>query len=110
MESCIRTQTKTQISLSDAEIEDFKIAALAKYKTTNEYKSRDAFVLLLMLNLGLRVGEAIALKWSDFDMEDRIVHINKTMQSNLRDFSDMESTSQRKHIQGLKIPQKHIPV
>lgn len=96
VESCIRTQTKTQISLSDAEIEEFKIAALAKYKTTNEYKSRDAFVLLLMLNLGLRVGEAIALKWSDFDMENRIVHINKTVQSNLRDFSDMESTSQRK--------------
>lgn len=96
VESCIRTQTKTQISLSDAEIEDFKIAALAKYKTTNEYKSRDAFVLLLMLNLGLRVGEAIALKWSDFDMENRIVHINKTVQSNLRDFSDMESKSQRK--------------
>lgn len=96
VESCIRTQTKTQISLSDAEIEDFKIAALAKYKTTNEYKSRDAFVLLLMLNLGLRVGEAVALKWSDFDMENRIVHINKTVQSNLRDFSDMESKSQRK--------------
>lgn len=84
--SCIKVQTKEQIALDDSQIEEFKKVALSKYKK-GEYKSRDAFVLLLMLNLGLRVGEAIALKWDNFDLENRIVYINKTMQSNIIDFS-----------------------
>ncbi len=84
VESCMYVQTKKQISLSDQEIEEFKAAALKKYKTKDEYKSRDALVLLLMLNLGLRVGEAIALNWKDFNLDDKIVHINKTVQSNIR--------------------------
>lgn len=86
--SCVQVLPKKQITLSDTEIEDFKNVALEKYKTTNEYKSRDAFVLLLILNLGLRVGEAIALRWSDFDLENKIVHINKTLQSNITEFAN----------------------
>lgn len=98
VESCIQVQTKSQIALSDAEIEEFKKAALEKYKTTNEYKSRDSFVLLLMLNLGLRVGEAIALKWSDFDIENGLVYINKTLQSNIQDFSHGNDISGKRKI------------
>lgn len=86
--SCVKVLPKKQITLSDTEIEQFKIVALEKYKTTNEYKSRDALVLLLILNLGLRVGEAIALRWSDFDLEKKIVHINKTLQSNIAEFNN----------------------
>ena len=88
VESCIKTQTKEQLTLSDKEIDIFRKAALSKYKTTNEYKSRDAFVLLIMLNLGLRVGEMLALKWSDIDKENKIVNINKTVQSNIKNFSN----------------------
>lgn len=57
-ESCILKKTKQQFSLSDKELEEFKVAALSKYKSTKDYRSRDALVLLLMLNLGLRVGDA----------------------------------------------------
>lgn len=85
-ESCIKVVTKKQISLSDEEIEKFKITSLEKNKTNDEYKSRDAFVLLLILNLGLRVGEVLALKWTDIDFDKRIVYINKTLQSNIRDY------------------------
>lgn len=92
VESCISIQTKKQISLSDDEIEEFKKVALGRYKNNGEYKSRDALVLLLMLNLGLRVGETIALKWSDFNFEDRIVFINKTIQSNIRNGISNESS------------------
>lgn len=84
--SCIKVQTKEQIALSDSQIEEFKKVALSRYKS-GEYKSRDAFVLLLMLNLGLRVGETVALRWENFDLENKIVYINKTMQSNIIDFS-----------------------
>ena len=84
--SCIQVETKTQFSLTPQELELFQKAAMTKYKTTNEYKSRDAFVLLLVINLGLRVGEVLALEWSDIDFENNIVYINKTIQSNLKNF------------------------
>ena len=89
-ESCIKTPTKKQISLSDDEIEKFKEVALEKYKSTAEYCSRDFLVLLLIVNLGLRVGEMLALSWSDIDFENRIVYINKTLQSDIRNFEAKE--------------------
>lgn len=85
-ESCIKTDTKRQFSLSDEEITQIRDAALTKYKTTNDYASRDAFVLLLIINLGLRVGEALALSWNDVDLNNNIVYINKTIQSNIMNF------------------------
>ena len=88
VESCIRTQTRKQLTLTDSEINQFRDAALAKYKTTGEYRSRDAIVLLIMLNLGLRVGEMLALEWDDVNFEERIVYINKTVQSNIKNFSN----------------------
>ncbi|MDE6641395.1 MAG: site-specific integrase [Acetatifactor sp.] len=87
-ESCMKTQTKEQITLTDDEISDFKEAALSKYKTTGEYKSRDAIILLLMMNLGLRVGEMLALEWKDVKLDEKIIFINKTLQSNLKNFSN----------------------
>lgn len=89
-ESCIKTPTKKQISLSDDEIEKFKEVALEKYKSTAEYCSRDFLVLLLIVNLGLRVGEMLALSWSDIDFENHIVYINKTLQSDIRNFEAKE--------------------
>ena len=89
-ESCIKTPTKKQISLSDDEIEKFKTVALEKYKSTSEYCSRDFLVLLLIVNLGLRVGEMLALSWNDIDFENRIVYINKTLQSDIRNFEAKE--------------------
>lgn len=86
VESCIEKKTKKQITMSDADIEEFRTVALARYKTTNEYCSRDALVLLIILNLGLRVGEMLALEWTDINFEDGLVYINKTMQSNIRNF------------------------
>ncbi|KSV60067.1 hypothetical protein ASU35_17465 [Acetivibrio ethanolgignens] len=90
-ESCIQTETKKQFSLSDEEIERFKKAALSKYKTTHEYCSRDGFILLFMMNLGLRVGEVLALEWDDFDFNNKIVYINKTVQSNVMNFETGKS-------------------
>lgn len=107
VESCVQVQTKQQITLSDTEIEEFKTAALDQYKTTGEYRSRDAFVLLLILNLGLRVGEAVALKWSDFDIQNRLVYINKTLQSNIQDFSNKnDETKKRKNYSRIKTSTK----
>lgn len=86
VESCIQTNTRIQTTLNDAEIAEFKKAALAKWGN-GEYRSRDAIVLLIILNLGLRAGEAIALEWDDVNLEENIVYINKTAQSNIKNFS-----------------------
>ena len=36
--------------------------------------------ILLSLCTGIRLGELCALKWSDFSLEEREFHVNKTMQ------------------------------
>lgn len=81
-ESYIQKETREQITLSDEQIETFKTAALQKYKN-GEYKSRDALVLLVILNLGLRAGEALALKWTDIDFGNKMIQIKSTVQSNI---------------------------
>lgn len=56
-ESCIQVETKQQFSLNDSQIQRFKEEALRK-NGNNNYKNRDGIILLLILGLGLRVGEA----------------------------------------------------
>lgn len=80
-ESYMTIKTKEQFSLTDSQLESFKKEASSKYKTTKEYKGRDFLVLIIMLNLGLRTGELLALTWNDFDLKNNIVKINKTIQS-----------------------------
>ena len=36
--------------------------------------------ILLALNTGIRIGELCALCWEDISLEDKVIHINKTMQ------------------------------
>ena len=37
----------------------------------------DAYVVFLLFKLGLRIGEAVALKWSDIVWEAREIHIHR---------------------------------
>lgn len=79
--SYISTQTKKQFSLTDQQIVLFKEGCLLKFRVKNEYRTRDGLVLLLILSLGLRVGEALALEWTDFNLDKMIVRIDKTVQT-----------------------------
>lgn len=86
-EGCIATPAKKQFSLTDEEIERFRVSALKQLKTIPEYPCRDGLILLLILNLGLRVGEALALQWTDIDFDENIIKINKTLQTNIINFN-----------------------
>lgn len=86
-ESCVLKAKKEQWALDDTQIEQFKESALCRYKSTGEYCSRDAIVLLLMLNTGTRVGEMQALKWSDVDEDKKTIRITRTVQNNIRDWN-----------------------
>lgn len=79
-QDCIQKQTKVQTAMSDKELQLFKNTALSKYKNGRQ-KSRDWLILLLILNTGVRVGEMIALKWTDIDLVNNTMRINKTLQN-----------------------------
>lgn len=81
-EEMLAVKTKEQISLTDTQIEDIKNVALTKCKN-GKYKYQYNFVILLILNLGLRAGEMLALMWSDIDFERKIAYIRRTMQNNV---------------------------
>lgn len=36
-------------------------------------------VLLLILDTGMRIGEALALEWSDIDFKNKTLRVNKTL-------------------------------
>lgn len=91
-ESYICRATRQQYSLNDEEIQSLRESALKKQVYKNEYKNRNSLVVLLILNLGLRAGEAMALEWSDVDIGNKIIRINKTVQSGIRDFEGIKDT------------------
>ena len=82
-ERIVAKKTKKQRSMTDDELELMRKAALEKYATVDEYKSRDAIVHLVIVNLGLRVGEVVALRWSDFNLQKQLVYISRTVQFNV---------------------------
>lgn len=62
-------------------------------------------ILLLILNTGMRIGEALALKWSDIDLKNNTLRVNKTLtkakernvkgevvEKNKKTFSDITKT------------------
>lgn len=85
-QNSIVTETKEQFALSDQQIALFKEAALQKTRR-GDYR-RDGIVLLLILSTGVRVGEAVALEWEDLCIESKEIHINKTIQSNIKNYHD----------------------
>lgn len=41
----------------------------------NNPRCTDSYAVFLLFKLGLRIGEIVALKWSDIDMEQKEIHI-----------------------------------
>lgn len=67
------------------EIEKFKKEACSTY-SNGKRKYKQAGAYMLMLNTGIRPGEALALKNSDIDLENKRIHIHKTFKEvNKRD-------------------------
>ena len=60
------------ITLNDKEISIIEKEAI----NTDDIK---VFAILLVLFSGLRIGELCALKWKDIDIQNKVIHINKTL-------------------------------
>ena len=42
-------------------------------------KLRNAWAIVMMIYIGVRMGEALALKWMNFDKENKSIHIEKNI-------------------------------
>lgn len=63
---------------TDSELQRFIPACNAKHKNGKPiYKNAGLFVF--MLNTGLRIGEALALKWSDYSEAHKTIRVNSTI-------------------------------
>ena len=63
---------------NEDEIKRFKTEAYTVY-SNGERKYKQAAAYILILNTGMRAGEALALKNSDIDLENRRLHIQKSI-------------------------------
>lgn len=72
----IFTNTKEIRFFDDDEIERFEKCALAIDKKTNLYHYRNGLALVSVIYTGLRVGELMALKWKDIDLEQGFLRVH----------------------------------
>lgn len=77
---------------TEDEIAKIKAEALRKYKTGKDvYRLGYAFILLL--NTGMRAGEALALGWGDIDFDRRTISIHKSV-ATIKDRSENDKKTQ----------------
>lgn len=82
---CIGIKLPKQIQRSKSDIDFFtdeevdRIVASAIYRYgTGKYKYKHGYAIIILLNTGLRVGELLALKWSNVDEDKRQLYIEAT--------------------------------
>jgi len=75
----------------DDEIKRFKENCIFQYKN-NEYKYPLGYGMIFIMNTGLRLGEALALKWSNIDFENKTVNVI----GNVVNAIDRNSTSKKR--------------
>lgn len=71
-----KERTKQVTSLSDEEVETLK-REITRKKNGGEPLYYYGNVFLLILNTGLRMGEALSLRWEDVDLGNKIITIYK---------------------------------
>lgn len=62
---------------TDEEVELITQAAIRRY-STGRYVYKHGYAIVLLLNTGLRIGEALALKWSNVDFAEHQIYVAET--------------------------------
>lgn len=62
---------------NDEEIAQIESSAISKYKT-GRYKYKHGYAIIILLNAGMRVGELLALKWSNVDFNGGQIYVSET--------------------------------
>ena len=82
---CLGVRLPKQIQRSKSDIEFFtdeEVAlitqsAIRKYQT-GRYVYKHGYAIVLLLNTGLRIGELLALKWNNVDLQARQIYVAET--------------------------------
>lgn len=90
----MNVKTKKVLMYDDLEIEKFKNACEEVMYLSRKGKYRYAPLILFILNTGLRIGECVALKWSNIDFVNKLVYVEETM-SLVRNRGRYEDTTQK---------------
>lgn len=72
----------TRTSLTSEESKELLEGAKAYYEKKKGYKNTNVSIypfLCLVLNCGVRIGEALALQWDDIDTQENTIRINKAL-------------------------------
>ena len=73
-----------QMSLPKLEKNKVRILANKEKEKLEEYclndKTLKSLGIMISLNTGLRIGEVCALKWENIDLEEKMIHVKKTLQ------------------------------
>ena len=94
-DSTLKCEDQTDIHFfSDSEIERLQNAAAMTFSNGKPCLKQAEF-FIFMLNTGLRAGEALALKYSDFDYEKRTLTIRENITSSKERTSDGKATNRR---------------
>lgn len=84
----IKVETKTVEFFEQDDINKFVEECGAKYNTGN-LKYKYGYALAANIYLGMRIGELLALQWSDIDFENNTIYISKTLiEINNPDYDD----------------------
>lgn len=62
---------------TDEEVEMITQSAIRRYQT-GRYVYKHGYAIVLLLNTGLRIGELLALKWSNVDLKARQIYVAET--------------------------------
>lgn len=94
-DSTLKCEDKDDIHFfTDEEIARLHVAAVATFQNGKPCLKQAEF-FIFMLNTGLRAGEALALKYSDFDYNKRTVLIRDNITSSKERGSDGKATGKR---------------
>lgn len=88
-------KTKELFSLTDDEMKSLKAVANMK-RINGEPYYRYAYIFMIMLNTGVRVGEMLALTWNDIDFDKKTMSISKSVMSNIK---NRDEEAEKKRIQ-----------
>lgn len=88
-------KTKEMFSLTDEDMKALKNIADKKRKNGEPYY-RYAYVFMIMLNTGVRVGEVLALTFDDIDFNKKTIKVNKSVMSNIK---NRGNDSEKKRLQ-----------
>ena len=81
-------------TLTFDEIKKYSDAATATY-SNGKAMYRYGWGLVFIMFSGLRVGEALALKWEDIDFEKGVVLINKSLSDNVKNLRNPKNPNER---------------